>query len=164
VVADLEQGIYNPEAVIEIIDAIILLAGLCGSFQRLEAPQGGIAHALYNNFSIIPELRGKLHGEKVAFGLIVQGILENQSLQELESRIAVFNALKLPLTLEELGLTGDVDAKLIKVALLVKQHVPHYNGLYKPYAAEDLVAAIKEASRLTREYRKRQYEPVAKPA
>jgi glycerol dehydrogenase len=130
------------------VDAIYLLAGLCGSV-RQAGEVYGIAHAVYNAFSVLPELRDKLHGEKVAFGLVAQGILEKACEAETRHRIDVFTGLKIPLTLDALGLTEDVDAKLAKAAGIVKRAVPTYKGLDSPYTEDALVAAFKTASRLS---------------
>jgi glycerol dehydrogenase len=155
VVADLKQGIQNPDETREVIDAIFLLAGLCGSIKTPHYVPS-IAHPLYNAFSTIPELRAALHGEKVAFGLLVQGVLENQRRAELDHRLSVFSELGLPLTLKELGLTHGVDAKLAQVSALVKKAVPFFNGQDTPLSEASLVAAIKTASSLAEEYRARQ--------
>jgi glycerol dehydrogenase len=154
VVADLKQGIYKSNDVVDVIDAVFLLAGLCGAIRSINESQN-IAHPLYNAFSYIPELRLKLHGEKVTFGLLVQGILENQSPKELDTRLGVFAELELPITLEELGLTENVDAKLAKVSTLVVNWVKNFKGTDKPFTPELLQAAIKKADSLGREYREK---------
>ncbi|MDR3171481.1 MAG: iron-containing alcohol dehydrogenase family protein [Treponema sp.] len=154
VVADLQRGIHDPHEVHDVIDTIFLMAGLCGSIKTAFTIPG-IAHPLYNAFSTIPELRSALHGEKVAFGLLVQGVLEKQRHAEIEHRLEVFTELELPLTLSELGLTHEVDAKLARISILVKKAIPAYCGLDKPFTEETLVSAIKTASRLAAEYREK---------
>jgi glycerol dehydrogenase len=137
----------------DVLDAIFLLAGLCGSIKSINKTQG-IAHPLYNAFSLLPELRPRLHGEKVAFGLVAQGILEGQSEGEIAHRLALFTTLQIPLTLASLGLTDGVDAKLALVCAAVKKMVPVYKALDTPYTEADLLAAIKKASLLAEDYQK----------
>jgi glycerol dehydrogenase len=157
VAADLKRSVYNSDDVIEVIDAVFLLAGLCGAIRSINEMQS-IAHPLYNAFSYIPELRSKLHGEKVSFGLLVQGVLENQSREELDNRLAVFSELELPITLEDLGLTENVDAKLTKVTTLVVGMVKDFKGLDKPFTPELLQDAIKTVDRLGHEYREKLFQ------
>ena len=61
----------------QVIDAIIFLAGACGSFANGEAYRG-FAHSYYYASARIPESRYQLHGEKVAFGLVAQFILNGE--------------------------------------------------------------------------------------
>jgi glycerol dehydrogenase len=58
----------------QVIDAILFLAGATGSFANGNAYRG-LAHPYYFVSTRIPESRYLLHGEKVAFGLLVQFIL-----------------------------------------------------------------------------------------
>lgn len=62
----------------QVIDAIIFLAGASGSFAN-GAAYRGFAHSYYYASTRIPESRHLLHGEKVAFGLLVQFILSGEN-------------------------------------------------------------------------------------
>lgn len=67
-------GAPNVEAFRQVLDAIFFLAGSTGSFASGAAYQG-FAHPWYYATTRIPESRHRLHGEKVAFGLLLQFIL-----------------------------------------------------------------------------------------
>ncbi|WP_413730578.1 iron-containing alcohol dehydrogenase family protein [Sodalis sp. RH22] len=58
----------------KVIDANIAGAGLANSM-RDDSPSPGVAHAIHNRMTHLPELHGWLHGEKVGFGLLVQSLL-----------------------------------------------------------------------------------------
>ncbi|RJL23338.1 iron-containing alcohol dehydrogenase family protein [Pectobacterium polaris] len=79
-----EQAIRDNEdqkvtpALQKVIDAAIAGAGLANSM-RDENPAPGVAHAIHNRLTYIPELHGWLHGEKVGFGLLVQSLLAHDS-------------------------------------------------------------------------------------
>ncbi len=74
------------------------------------------AHAIHNGLTVIPATHKLYHGEKVAFGTIVQLVLENAPAEEIEEVIHFCLAVGLPTTLAELGIkTKDLDA-LRKVA------------------------------------------------
>ncbi|AYH03295.1 iron-containing alcohol dehydrogenase family protein [Pectobacterium parmentieri] len=62
----------------KVIDAAIAGAGLANSM-RDENPAPGVAHAIHNRLTYIPELHDWLHGEKVGFGLLVQSLLAHDS-------------------------------------------------------------------------------------
>jgi glycerol dehydrogenase len=68
-----QQKLVTP-AVDRVIEANILLSGL--GFEN-----GGlsVAHGLTRGLSALPELHEALHGEEVAYGLLVQFVLENRS-------------------------------------------------------------------------------------
>jgi glycerol dehydrogenase len=86
-------------AVENIIEANTFLSGV--GFES-----GGIAgaHAIHNGFTAIEETHKMYHGEKVAFGTIVQLILENASTGELKEVIGFCLETGLPVCLEDLGI------------------------------------------------------------
>lgn len=103
-------GAITP-ALENVIEANILLSGI--GFES-----GGLAasHSVHNGLTVLPETHDAYHGEKVAFGVLTQLVLENASLDEISSVMSFFTAIGLPVTLEEIGL-GDVsEADLRKVA------------------------------------------------
>ena len=87
------------EAVENVIEANVLLSGL--GFIN-----GGLAggHGLHSGFSAAPGGEASLHGEKVAFALLCELVLENAPLAELEKLMEFLNEVDLPVTLEQLGI------------------------------------------------------------
>ena len=98
-------------AVENIIEANIYLSGI--GFES-----GGLAaaHAVHNGLTLLPETRGVLHGEKVAFGTLVQLVLENAPAEEIEEVVSFCTAVGLPTTLCELGLRQPAPDQLMAVA------------------------------------------------
>lgn len=92
----------NSKAVEAIIEANILLTGVVSGLggSRFRA---AVAHALLYGLTIHPEIHRYLHGEIVAFGIIVQLCLEKNR-QGLEEIVPFFSELGLPLSLKELGI------------------------------------------------------------
>lgn len=70
------------------------------------AESGGCAaaHAIHNGMTIVHDLHGAQHGEKVIFGLFTQLVMEAASMEEIEEVADIAIAVGLPLTLEDLGL------------------------------------------------------------
>lgn len=79
---------------------------------------GGLAaaHAIHNGLTAIPDAHHYYHGEKVAFGTLTQLVLENAPQDEIETVAALCYAVGLPITLAQLAIKEDVNAKMRTVA------------------------------------------------
>jgi glycerol dehydrogenase len=97
----------NSTPVERIVEANILLTaiigGLGGSKFRV-----AVAHALLYGLTVLPQVHQNLHGEMVAFGIIVQLCMEKNE-KELNILLPFFSKLGLPITLKDLGLTNVED-------------------------------------------------------
>ncbi len=100
------------EDTIRIVDAIIYLAGFVGSFIGTKA-FSGIAHPFYHNGRGVLGTRQKLHGEVVAYGLVLQGAYEKKSYEELLERIQLLDSLDNLFTSKEIGYTGNEDYEFV---------------------------------------------------
>jgi glycerol dehydrogenase len=78
--------------------------------------KAAIAHGVHNSLTGFSNTHGALHGEKVAFGLIVQFVLEGKSLEEINSLISFQGGLGLPVTLSDLGISEDILEYAQKIA------------------------------------------------
>ena len=98
----------NSPAVETIVENSILLTaiigGLGGSKFRI-----AVAHALLYGLTVVPQVHQNLHGEMVAYGVVVQLCLEKNE-EELKLILPFFSQLGLPLTLRELGLVNVEDS------------------------------------------------------
>jgi glycerol dehydrogenase len=79
------------EALERVIEANILLSGI-----GFESGGLAIAHALTRGFSMIPETHGSLHGEEVAFGVLVQMVVENRSDEFMADLMGFYRQIGLP--------------------------------------------------------------------
>lgn len=93
-----ENKMLTPD-VEAIIEANTYLSGV-------GADNGGLAtaHSVYNGFTALPELTA-MHGEVVAFGTLVQLILESAESDEFFEVMDFCTAVGLPVTLEQMGVT-----------------------------------------------------------
>jgi glycerol dehydrogenase len=105
-----EQGVAT-EAVEKVVEANTLLSGLGFESSGLAA-----AHAVHNGFTVLEETHQAYHGEKVAFGTLVQLVLENRSTAEIEPVLNFCKSVGLPVTLKDIGVTEITAAKIHKVA------------------------------------------------
>lgn len=101
----------NSKALENIIEANTYLSGV--GFES-----GGLAaaHAIHNGLTKIPECHGMYHGEKVAFGTLVQLVLENAEEKEIKQVLAFCQSLNLPTTLAQLGLKQPTKEQLMTIA------------------------------------------------
>lgn len=87
------------KSVEDVIEANVLMSGL--GFIN-----GGLAgaHGLHSGFSEIKGSGKYLHGEKVAFGLLCQMMLEGKDLNEIKEMAGFLISVDLPVTLEQIGI------------------------------------------------------------
>lgn len=102
------------KAVEKVVDSIISLGGMVGGIGgdncRIAA-----AHAVHNGLTVLPETHDLLHGEKVAFGTLVQLELEQRE-EEFYELLPLLIKLEQPVTLKDLSLENTADAQLKKAA------------------------------------------------
>lgn len=142
----LEAGAVTP-AVEKVIEANTLLSGL--GFES-----GGLAgaHAIHNGFTVLPECHEKYHGEKVAFGTLVQLVLQNMPEGEFDEILGWCAHMGLPVTLEELGIEDPTDEKLMAVAEAAAAETDTLHNLPEEVTAVDVFNAIKAADAYGRHY------------
>ena len=75
-----------------------------------------MAHSVHNGLTVAPGTHRYLHGEKVAFGLLVQLVLEGRPAQELGSVITFATQVGLPVTLSQVGLDDPDEPVLRRIA------------------------------------------------
>jgi len=97
-VAAARAGAVTP-SLERIVEANTLLSGL-----GFESGGLAVAHSVHNGLSVAPETHGCLHGEKVAFGTLVQLVLEGREQHVLNEVMAFCRSVGLPVTLKELGI------------------------------------------------------------
>ena len=95
-----------------VVEANTLLSGLGFESSGLAA-----AHSVHNGLTVAPQTRSFYHGEKVAFGTLVQLVLENGATSEIEEVMEFCTQVGLPVTLAQLGLRELPLEVLGKIAL-----------------------------------------------
>lgn len=105
----------HPAALADTLDAIIALAGICGSV-RGDCRIGGLAHPFYAAATRQLETHDTLHGAIVGFGLLVQLALENKPIADIEIWIERWSRLGLPVRLADFGIVHDVEAGIARLA------------------------------------------------
>ncbi|MFZ5631325.1 MAG: glycerol dehydrogenase [Bacillota bacterium] len=105
-----ERGVVTG-ALEAVVEAVLLMSGI--GFES-----GGLAaaHAVYHGYRSLKKTNPKLHGELVAFGTIVQMILLDHPWHEIEEILSLFHSIGLPLTFEDIGISGEEVDSIADVA------------------------------------------------
>lgn len=133
-----------------IIEANILLSGL--GFES-----GGLAaaHAIHDGLTLFEGTHKYYHGEKVAFGTIVQLVLENAPKTEMEEVLNFCLSVGLPVCLSDIGIdsyTGD-ELKLAAEKACIPEESIH--SMPFPVTTEAVVAAIVTADSIGKDFKKK---------
>lgn len=141
-----KEGICT-KAVENIIEANTYLSGI--GFES-----GGLAgaHAIHNGLTAIPETHSLYHGEKVAFGTLVQLVLEDAGEDEIIEVIDFCTEIGLPVTLKELGIKEVKPEQIMEVAKLSCAEGDTMGNMPFHVTPDDVYAAIMGADALGRYY------------
>jgi glycerol dehydrogenase len=97
-------------------------------------------------------MHSSLHGEQVAFGLLVHFVLENRPLAFMNDLLGFFRRVGLPMCLADLGLKEIKTAHLELIATRVLYKGSHVYNMPMHIEAANLTDAILEADSLGRAY------------
>ena len=100
----------EPTAAFErLVEANTLLSGLGFESSGLAA-----AHAIHNGLTTAPGTHDYMHGEKVAFGLITQLVLESQPQSVIDEVLTFSASVGLPITFADIGI-GNPSRELLEI-------------------------------------------------
>jgi glycerol dehydrogenase len=131
----------------QVVDATVLLAGVIGGVGGAQC-RTVAAHAVHNGLTQLAPSHGTLHGEKVAYGILVQLRLEDMghqgSLATTARRqlIQFYRAIGLPLTLQDLGLGEISIAELQQAAVFACREGSDIHHLPFTISPDALMAAM----------------------
>lgn len=87
---------------IRVVETIIMIGGMVGGFGDQYGRIAG-AHSVHNGLTIVPESHSVLHGNKVAYGILVQLVLEGK-FEDVKLYGEFYDKLGLPKRLQDLGI------------------------------------------------------------
>lgn len=125
------------EALEKVVEAIIYLS--CVGFENGSL---AAAHSIANSLSTISKYNKFMHGEKVAFGTIVQMILENKDADLINKVKELYKNIDLPYNMKQIGIESEEE--LYKIAKRACEKDQPINRMKKIFVDEDkLKLAIK---------------------
>ncbi len=141
----------STKALENVVEANIYLSGV-----GFESCGVAAAHAIYNGMTTLKRDQQYYHGECVAFGTLVQLALENSSMEEIGEVMKFYQAVGLPMTLEDLGLKDLSFQEVMAVAeaVCVEGSIVHN----MPFSVDppDIYASILAADALGKRYKQTQ--------
>jgi glycerol dehydrogenase len=143
-----EMNVVTP-AVDAIIEANILLSGL-------SSENGGHAgaHSIHNGLTTLKSARHRLHGEKVAFGLLAQLVLEGRPSSAIKEVQDFCCSVGLPLCLEDLDIKHPTLEEIRQVAEAAVAEGETIHSSWFPVTTAMVEAAIRTADALGARYKK----------
>ena len=141
----LDSGVVT-EAFENVVEANTLLSGLGFLNTGLAT-----AHGIHSGLTVLPETHKYLHGEKVAFGIVCQMVLENTPAETVDKVMRFMVAIGLPVTLADLGVAAERDKVLAIAEKTANGPLIHQ----EPFAVttERVYSAIIAADALGRKYK-----------
>lgn len=141
----LDSGVVT-EAFENVVEANTLLSGLGFLNTGLAT-----AHGIHSGLTVLPETHKYLHGEKVAFGIVCQMVLENTPTETVDKVMRFMVAIGLPVTLADLGVAAEHDKVLAIAEKTANGPLIHQ----EPFAVttERVYGAIIAADALGRKYK-----------
>jgi glycerol dehydrogenase len=132
-----------------IVEANILLSGL-------SSENGGHAgaHSIHNGLTTLAAARYRLHGEKVAFGLLAQLVLEGRPARDIREIQDFFCTVGLPLCLADLDIIDPSPDEIRQVAETATAPGETIHATWFQVTAAMVEAAIRTADILGVEYKK----------
>lgn len=142
--AAVDAGATTP-ALERVVEANNLLSGL-----GFESGGLAVAHAVHNGITEIPASHRCIHGEKVAFGLLTQLVLEGRPQTEINEILRYQRAVGLPITLAEVGVDAASEEQLLTIAN--RSVIPGESSHNEPFpvSAEAVASALRAADQLGR--------------
>lgn len=133
-----------------IVEANTLLSGLGFENAGLAA-----AHAIHNGFTAVKgEIHHLTHGEKVAFGAMVELVLENTPHDVLDKYIEFWLTLGLPITMQDTHLDQLSEAELLQIGELATAPDETMKNMPFTVTPEMVVNAMKAATAYVEAYRR----------
>ncbi|MGI5972713.1 MAG: glycerol dehydrogenase [Oscillospiraceae bacterium] len=128
-----------------VVEASIYLSGI--GFES-----GGLAaaHAINDGFAYVPAAHGMYHGEKVAYGLLCQLLLEKAPQEEWDEVFGFCKAVGLPTKLADLGITEVKEEEIRKVAEAACVPTQSTKNVRADITPDEVYAAVMKVDELGR--------------
>ena len=141
-VAAVRQGRVD-DSVEQIVEATVLLSGL-----GFESGGLALAHGLNRGLTAQSETQKALHGELVAWGLLVQLLAEGRDPEFMEDMLGFYSAIGLPRCMADLGLVNLDEAVIDAIATITFEEPPYLKNMERRLSAQDIAASIRDLEAL----------------
>ncbi len=135
------------EAFERVVEAALLMSGL-----GFESGGLSIAHAMTRGLSRVPGPREQVHGWQVAYGLLLQLVLERRDAAFMSDLMAFYDVVGLPKSLADLKLTTITDEVLRQIAE-PSLAAPLARNFERQLSMDEMIAAMKALEALAKDHR-----------
>ena len=126
-----------------VVEAALLMSGL-----GFESGGLSIAHAMTRGLSRVPGPREAVHGWQVAYGLLVQLVLERRDAAFMSDLLAFYDVVGLPKSLADLKVAEVTDEVLARIAE-PSLAAPLARNFERQLSIDDMITAMKSLETLT---------------
>lgn len=140
-----ESGMVT-EALENVIEANTLLSGI-----GFESNGTAAAHSINDGLTVLPGPTKYFHGERVAFGVLCELIMENADTSVIDEVYRFCMSVGLPVTLEDVGAGNMTEDELYRVADSAYHNVIHAEPMV--VTIENISSAILTADRIGKMYK-----------
>jgi glycerol dehydrogenase len=138
-----------------VIEATVLLSGI-----GFESGGLSLAHALIRGLTAIPSMAGQLHGELVAFGTLVQLLVEERPRDEIDELMGILCSVDLPVSFAQMGLQGDLTDESLGTIVEHTINAAYSKNMSPPLSADKLARCLTEADRIGVQFKRSQPQSV----
>ncbi|WP_169864946.1 iron-containing alcohol dehydrogenase family protein [Sutcliffiella halmapala] len=149
---DISEGKLT-HSVRAVTDATIMLGGMVGGFADYYGRIAG-AHSVHNALTHLPFTHHLLHGEKVAYGILIQLALE-RDFQEIEELLVFYEKIGLPKKLIDLGLSTTSIPVLETIAQKTLHPSESIHFMKETFSEKDVVEALQELEKINEKKKER---------
>jgi len=144
-IKDQREGMLT-SALQKVMETNIVAGGMVGGFGDKFGRVSG-AHSIHNALTTQEETHHLLHGAKVAYGILIQLMLEGNAKEILKLK-SFYKNLGLPLTLKDLGLANNQTQNLRQIAEAATIEKESIHLLKEEITAEKVLQAIYDLEEL----------------
>lgn len=137
--ASVRNGVPD-EKLGHMVDVIVHIASCVGGFAGTNGRVSG-AHAVHNGLTACPETHVSTHGQKVAYGILVQLAAQNEW-DEFDRLLPIYREIGLPCTFAEVG-AEPTDENLWKVAEIAGGPESFFRGAVHDITEQKVVDCIR---------------------
>lgn len=134
------------DELVRVIEAIIMTGGMVGGFGEKAGRVAG-AHSIHNGLTEAKKVKSFLHGEIVAYGILVQLAIEKKE-DELLKLMSYYHEWGLPISLTNLAI--DPEDHVLLNRIIKKSLLPHesIHFMNEKITEESLLAAMQKIEQL----------------
>ncbi|MGR9049782.1 iron-containing alcohol dehydrogenase family protein [Halobacillus faecis] len=126
-----------------VAETIIMAGGMVGGYGDGYGRISG-AHSIHNGLTKVPGTHAFLHGEKVAYGILVQLALEGET-EQIQQLIPFYKSMRLPLSLKDLDADSLDDIDTISYYSTRPSESIHLMGLQTEARVKEAILTVEKS-------------------